>query len=60
MKVFWGYWERGIQVGRLRIIIHRDWFLERPRVDRDETDLWIWCLGFLSVSWEFTNTGGAR
>lgn len=52
MKFTWNHWERGVQIGRLHVLLHPDWVVARPGVDHDETDIWIWCLGWLSISWE--------
>lgn len=52
MKLYWSRIECGFECGRLTLVVHSDWFLDRPRIDHDETDYWIWCLGFLSIGWE--------
>lgn len=47
MKLYWNHIERAVEIGRLT-----DWYLERPRIDHDETDMWIFCIGFISIGWE--------
>lgn len=45
---------RGVEFGRLKVVLEHDWLLSRPRLCREEgePDMWVWFLGYLSVGWE--------